>query len=583
MRRAAFVVGATCARRKWVGELRRHVYEQHLPWFYAPELACWLCEAAERSSMQVVSHHGVCEDGLFEGSRLSAWLKPWEESWNTWFLCLASNPKKDCWKWLWGRDFPPWMAMSTFLQPRNLLENAQGRKVKGILAICPPSCPSAMLSWTSLSQLLSRMTESQRLEVWNWEVSPTKWDTLMASAIDAHCHLRMMADRLKCSPEGTLSVCRQRHWSTEICSISWVVSNCVFPEAWNNPPTLTAPEQMLVETQVAFTYGVHPKTEQQVIPWPLLERKIQELECVAVGESGLDWTSQNPLGRQKDVFTRQMKMAAKYGKPLVLHLRNGKNLKLDVFETALQMAQKVLPRKQKVYLHSFTGTLDMFTRWQHRFVDILAGLSWLSLQGEEGETLARSLPFECLALESDAPHLSPLTTDMNSPWLLCHHAQVVARARNLPATVVLERAVLNTARFYGLEDDWDVHGWLGLYYSLFGFAVMVGPIVLDTFTGLPVACLIDPLMHPNLGSLSWLGPYCGLHRIVICFIIAVPWLGSLLWWGPYCGLHWAVIFYCCPKLGSRVPVGLNFIGCFYCGWSTIVSYMSSRFAVTGWA
>ena len=47
----------------------------------------------------------------------------------------------------------------------------------------------------------------------------------MATAIDAHCHLRMMADRLKCSPEATLSVCRQRHWSPEICSISWVVSN----------------------------------------------------------------------------------------------------------------------------------------------------------------------------------------------------------------------------------------------------------------------------------------------------------------------------------------------------------------------
>ena len=205
------------------------------------------------------------------------------------------------------------------------------------------------------------MTESQRLEVRNWEVSPAKWDTLMATAIDAQCHLRMMADRLKCSPEATLSMCRQRHWSPEICSISWVVSNCVFPEAWNNPPTLTAPEQMLVETQVAFTYGAHPKTEPQVIPWPLLERKIQEPECVVVGECGLDGTSQNPLGRQKDIFTRQMKMAAKYGKLLVLHLRNEKNLKLDIFETALQMAQKVLPRKQKIYLHSFTGTLDMFT------------------------------------------------------------------------------------------------------------------------------------------------------------------------------------------------------------------------------
>ena len=446
-----------CQKKVGSGKLRRHIYEQHLPWFYAPELACWLCKAAERSSMQLVSHHGGCEEGLFEGSRLSAWLETMGGILE--YLVSVFGVKSEegllemvVRQGLYAMDGNVNLSPTQELLFR-LLENARGRKVKGTLSICPPSCPSAVLSWTSLSQLLSRMTDSQRLEVRNWEVSPAKWDTLMATAIDAHCHLRMMADRLKCSPEGTLSVCRQRHWSPEICSISWVVSNCVFPEAWNNPPILTAPEQMLVETQVAFTYGAHPKTEPQVIPWPLLERKIQEPECVAVGECGLDGTSQNPLGVQKDVFTRQMKMAAKYGKPLVLHLRNGKNLKLDVFETALQMAQKVLPRQQKIYLHSFTSTLNMFTRWQHRFVDILAGLSWLSLQGEEGETLARSLPFECVALESDAPHLSPLTTDMNSPWLLSHHAQVVARARNLPATVVLERAALNTARFYELEDD----------------------------------------------------------------------------------------------------------------------------------
>ena len=446
-----------CEKKVGNGKFRRHVYERHLPWFYAPELACWLCEAAERNSMQLVSHHGVCEEGLFEGSRLSAWIATMGGILESLVSVFGIKSEEELQEMV-VRQGRYAMDGNVKLSPTqellfHLLENAWGRKVKGILSICPPTCPSAVLSWTSLSQLLSRMTESQRLEVRNWKVSPAKWDTLMATAIDAHCHLRMMADRLKCSPQGTLSVSRQRHWSPEICSTSLVRSNCVFPETWDNPPTLTAPEQMLVETRVAFTYGAHPKTEPQAIPWPLLECKIQELECVAVGECGLDGTSQNSLGRQKDIFSRQMNMAAKYGKPLALHLRNGKNLKLDVFETALQMAQKVLPRKQKIYLHSFTGLLNMFTWWQHRFVDILAGLSWLSLQGEEGETLAWSLPFECLALESDAPHLSPLTREMNSPWLLCHHAQVVAQARNLPATVVLERAALNTARFYGLEDD----------------------------------------------------------------------------------------------------------------------------------
>ena len=386
--------------------------------------------------------------------------RPWEESWNTLFLCSASNRKKDCWKWLWGRDFTPWMGMSSFPQPRNCcficlkMPGAVKSREFFLFAhhrVLQP-CWAGRLC-------LSYYPGSQSRNVWKSGIGryrpPSEtlwWPPLSTRTVTLGWWLI------------TWSVAQRQRW---VCAGSGtgaqksVPSLGLCPIGWNNPPTLIAPEQILVETKVAFTYGAHPKTESQVIPWPLLERKIQEPESVAVGECGLDRTSQNPLGRQTDIFTRQMKMAAKYRKPLVLHLRNGKNLKLDVFETALQMAQKVLPCKQKIYLHSFTGTLDMFTRWQHRFVDILAGLSWLSLQGEEGETLARSVPFECLALESDAPHLSPLTRDMNSPWLLCHHAQFVAQARNLPATVVLERAALNMARFYGLEDDWDVHGWLG--------------------------------------------------------------------------------------------------------------------------
>ena len=337
--------------------------------------------------------------------------------------------------------------------------------------------------------------------------------------------MRMLADHMQCSPEAALSLCRQRHSSPDIGYISWVVSNCVFPEAWENPLLLIAPEQMLVETRVALTYGAHPKAEHLSIRWDLLDQKIQQPGCVAVGECGLDGTSLSSLEEQKAVFTKQLHMAAKYNKPIVLHLRNGKHLEKDVFATALQMAHKFLPGKHKVYLHSFTGTLTEFNRWQHRVVNVLAGLSWLSCQGEEGETLAWSLPFECLALESDAPHLSPLPGEPNSPWLLHHQAQAVARARNLPAIVVLEGAALNTVRFFGLEDDWDMHGWVGFVIinigarciggpidldastglpvaflidlfdaSLPGFTVMVGPIDLNTFPGFPVAYLIDPLM-----------------------------------------------------------------------------------------
>ena len=179
-----------CEKKVGSGKLRRHVHERHLPWFYAPELACWLCEAAERSSMQLVSHHGVCEEGLFEGSHLSAWMETMGGILE--YLISVSNAKSEegllemvVRQGLYATDGNVNLSPTQELL-FHLLENARGRKVKGILSICPASCPSAVLSWTSLSQLISRMTESQRLEVQDWKVSSAKWDTLMATAIDAH-------------------------------------------------------------------------------------------------------------------------------------------------------------------------------------------------------------------------------------------------------------------------------------------------------------------------------------------------------------------------------------------------------------
>ena len=318
MQGVASVICAICASMWAFGKLQRHIYEWHLPRFYVPELACWLCEAAERSPMQLVSHQGVCGEGYSRGVVCRRGSRPWEESWNILFPCLAPN-RKDSWKWLWGGDFTPWMGMSTFTQPRNyficLRTPIKWREFSLFVLrhVLPPYWAGRLC--------LSYYPGWQSRKVWKSGIgryrppSGTFWSPPLSM------HTVTLG---WCSPEAMLSVCRQRHWSPEICSISWVVSNCVFREAWNNTPTLTAPEQMLVETRVAFTYGAHPKTEPQAIPWPLLECKIQESECVAVGKCELDGTSQNSLGRQKDIFTRQMKTAAKYGKPLVLHLRNGK-------------------------------------------------------------------------------------------------------------------------------------------------------------------------------------------------------------------------------------------------------------------
>ena len=204
-----FVVGGfECSTTRFLWDCRRFHqwwpcswfgFERHLPWFCAPELACWLCNISERSSMQLVRHHGECEEGLFKVSHLSAWLMTMGGVLE-YLVSVFGSGSKGLLKMVVKQGLYA-MDRKVNLTPAQellfyLLECVPGAYSQGtsshlFLSICPPSCPSAVLSLTSLFQLLSRTTEPQRPEVRDWTVSPTKWDSLMTIAIDAHCHMGM--------------------------------------------------------------------------------------------------------------------------------------------------------------------------------------------------------------------------------------------------------------------------------------------------------------------------------------------------------------------------------------------------------
>ena len=57
-------------------------------------------------------------------------------------------------------------------------------------------------------------------------------------------------------------------------------------------------------------------------------------------------------------------------------------------------------------------------------------------------------PLEHLALETDAPHLSPVRGRDNRPEWIVHQAQRFASLRNIPVGVVLRRCSLQSIRFY---------------------------------------------------------------------------------------------------------------------------------------
>ena len=72
-----------------------------------------------------------------------------------------------------------------------------------------------------------------------------------------------------------------------------------------------------------YSIGIHPwHIEENRLESDLniIEEKLQLNECLALGECGLDKRIEIPMELQISVFERQIALAEKYQKPLVLHL-----------------------------------------------------------------------------------------------------------------------------------------------------------------------------------------------------------------------------------------------------------------------
>lgn len=71
-----------------------------------------------------------------------------------------------------------------------------------------------------------------------------------------------------------------------------------------------------------YSIGIHPwyiKEQRLETDLQIIEGKLQESNCLALGECGLDKRIEVPLELQQMVFEKQLLLAQKYNKPVVIH------------------------------------------------------------------------------------------------------------------------------------------------------------------------------------------------------------------------------------------------------------------------
>ena len=195
------------------------------------------------------------------------------------------------------------------------------------------------------------------------------------------------------------------------------------------------------------TAGMHPHEAASFDLSRDLSRVRAHLDdgAVAIGECGLDYHYDNsPRDVQRQVFGSQLQLAASVKKPVVVHTR-------EAVDDTAAMIREAAESGVRGVLHCFTGPaalseIAIASGWYVSFSGVVTFRKWAD------DDLIRSIPFERILVESDAPYLTPVPFrgKRNEPAHVSHTLAKVAQARGVSPDQLGEHIVDNTARFFGL-------------------------------------------------------------------------------------------------------------------------------------
>ena len=209
--------------------------------------------------------------------------------------------------------------------------------------------------------------------------------------------------------------------------------------------------------------GVHPQEAASATTEALekLATLAAHERCIAVGEIGLDYYHfDNPEAPiQQQAFIAQMKIAARFRKPIIIHCRTSelatpqakeKFGTADAWEDILALiAEHWTPTGLSGIMHCFSGSVEQAER-------SLAANFYLSFAGnltypksQAIRDAAELAPSHRILVETDAPFLAPvpLRGQRSEPAMVVHTAAALAELRGISSE---ELATFTTTNFKNL-------------------------------------------------------------------------------------------------------------------------------------
>ena len=195
--------------------------------------------------------------------------------------------------------------------------------------------------------------------------------------------------------------------------------------------------------------GVHPheaRTYDDEVEKRLIELS-RDKKVLAIGEIGLDYYYDNsPRDVQKEVFKRQIELAAKLKKNIVIHSRDAAKDTFDILKEAHEKYDFT------ALIHCFSQSVDMMREYLKMGDYIALGGAVTFKNAKTPKEVAKAVDLDRLLLETDCPYMTPVPYrgKRNEPKLVKFTCQYIADLRQMDALELEKITGENTKRFFGI-------------------------------------------------------------------------------------------------------------------------------------
>jgi len=262
------------------------------------------------------------------------------------------------------------------------------------------------------------------------------WVNRMTYWIDTHCHL---ADgRYKNDFDSYM----QRAKENDVAIINVICSS--------EEELMYMLKKQKQYPNLDISFGYYPQDAKSITQEDLdflafvLEKYPQ---IKAIGEIGLDYYYTKEFAdKQKELFIKQIEIANKYKKPIIIHSRSAAK---DTYDTLKAYA------KTNVLMHCFSDSLEMMKEYQKLgyFISFTGVVTFKNANKVKSNAI--NVDLDKIMIETDSPYLTPVPFrgKDNQPAYVCYVGKYIAELREMEIEDLQQHLINNYQRFMGANND----------------------------------------------------------------------------------------------------------------------------------